>query len=52
VFTRDGELLGRLTVPVGLKVMEPGREYLVALHRDDLDVQRVRIYRVERVEER
>lgn len=48
-FTPDGELLGRLTVPAGLKVMQPGRDYLVALHRDELDVERIEVSRVERV---
>lgn len=52
VFTTEGEPLGRLSVPAGLRVLEADPDYLVGVHKDEPDVEQVRVYRVERVQGR
>lgn len=49
VFTPDGELLGAIETPPGVAVREIGRDYLLGTWSDELDVQYVRLYRLERV---
>jgi hypothetical protein len=44
VFDRDGAKLGRIELPVGFRVTEIGRDYLLGVLRDDLDVQTIVMY--------
>lgn len=43
----DGRWLGAVTLPP-LSVLEIGEDYVLGLFRDDLDVQHLRVYRLER----
>jgi hypothetical protein len=42
VFTDEGELLGEVDMPPGLRVLDIGPDYVLGLHRDELDVEYVR----------
>jgi len=48
VFDSDGRLLFEIETPAGLVVTEIGRDYLVGTHRDDLDVEHVLLYGLDR----
>ena len=48
VFARDGTLLGDVALPAGTEPLEIGGDYLLALWRDALDVEFVRMYRIDR----
>ncbi|HLU24600.1 MAG TPA: hypothetical protein VKZ58_02765 [Longimicrobiales bacterium] len=51
VFDTDGRWLGTVQVPAGLRILEIGEDYLLAAMRDDLDVEYVRMFRIERAGE-
>ena len=38
--------LGDVAMPPAFTVLEIGDDYVLGIHRDDLDVQRVQIYRM------
>jgi len=46
VFAADGAYLGDVEMPEGLRVTEIGGDYVLGVHRDDMDVERVRLYRI------
>lgn len=46
VFKGDGRWLGGVTVPRGLTIYEIGEEYVLGVQRDELGVERVRMYRL------
>lgn len=48
VFEPDGRLTASVTVPLGLRMLEIGDDYLLGLTRDDLDVQRLEIWGLQR----
>jgi hypothetical protein len=48
VFDRQGFLIGRVEAPAGLQITDSGPDYILGVAKDDLDVERVRLYRVER----
>ncbi len=48
IFDPEGGLLGRLRLPGDLEVYEIGEDYVLARWRDELDVEHVRLYRLER----
>ncbi len=48
VFASDGHMLGTITTPSGLNVRDIGRDYVLGVARDDLDVEHVRMYVLER----
>jgi hypothetical protein len=48
VFAADGTLLGTVEVPARTRVVEIGSDYLLGIWSDDLDVQHVRLHRLER----
>jgi hypothetical protein len=48
VFAEDGTLLGTVELPAGLRVVEIGADYVLGTWQDDLDVQHVRLHRLER----
>ena len=48
VFGTDGRLLARLTVPTDIEILEIGDDYVIALWKDDLDVEFVRVYGVDK----
>ena len=50
VFDRDGRWLGGVDLPEGLDVYEIGTDYVLGLERDDMDVEYVRVYEVDRDE--
>lgn len=52
VFGADGALLGTVQTPAGLRVLEIGRDHLLGIWRDELDVEHVRLYRLERTASR
>ncbi len=44
VFDADGILLGTLSVPDGLEILDIGDDYVLGKWQDDLDVEHVRLY--------
>jgi len=48
VFSADGRALGSVATPPGVRVLEIGRDHLLGVWQDDLDVQYVRLYRLDR----
>jgi len=48
VFTATGELLGEVTVPDRFKVLQIGADWLLGVGRDELDVEYVRVYRIDK----
>ena len=48
VFGGDGRLLGRVALPTGLEVHAIGRDRIVGVSRDDLDVERIQLHRLRR----
>jgi hypothetical protein len=49
VFGRDGLLIGRVQAPDdGLILTDSGPDYLLGVYKDDRDVEKVRLYRLER----
>lgn len=48
VFDPSGILLGTVALPKDLRVLEIGDDDLLALHRDDLGVERLRVYRLQK----
>lgn len=47
VFGPDGHMLGRVRTPDGLRVVEIGEDYVLGISRDELEVERVRLYGLE-----
>lgn len=50
IFDSSGKLSGRLTAPQGLHILEIGEDYLLGVYRDDLGVEYLRMYALERPE--
>ena len=50
VFDPEGRYLGDVTVPAGLRVFTIHTDRLIGVHYDDLGVERVRIYAIEKPE--
>ena len=48
VFDPDGRWLGEPPVPTDIDVKEVGSDYLLGVRRDDLDVESVVMYRLDR----
>ena len=48
VFDRDGLLIGRVEAPLGLAITDSGADYILGVTKDEQDVERVRLYRLER----
>jgi hypothetical protein len=48
VFATSGELLGEVTVPDRFKVLQIGADWMLGVGRDELDVEYVRVYRIDR----
>jgi hypothetical protein len=48
VFDADGRLVGRVDLPEEMELLDLGEDYLLALFRDDLEVEYVRQYRLRR----
>jgi hypothetical protein len=48
VFDPEGKLAGRLDLPEELEILEVGWDYLLGLHRDELDVEYIRVYEMTR----
>jgi hypothetical protein len=48
VFGADGRLLGRVTMPAGLRAREIGRDYVLGTWNDELDVTHVRVHPLRR----
>ena len=48
VFDPTGEWLGSLHPPNGLRVLQVGRDYVLGWYRDELDVQHVVVYPLDR----
>lgn len=48
VFDEDGRLVARLETPPGLRVLDIGTDYLVGVTRDDLGVERVLLYALDK----
>jgi hypothetical protein len=44
----EGELVGKVSLPSGLEILEIGEDYLMALYRDELGVEYLRIHRLAR----
>jgi hypothetical protein len=44
VFDPEGRMLGTVEIPAGGMVLEIGGDYVLGVWRDDLDVERVRLY--------
>jgi hypothetical protein len=50
VFDPRGELVGAVELPEEMDLLEIGPDYLLALFRDELDVEYVRLYSLQRPE--
>jgi hypothetical protein len=50
VFDAEGAFLGHVAMPDDLEVTEIGADYVLGIHRDELDVERVRLHAIERPE--
>ena len=48
VFDPDGIWLGTVATPRGLRVTEIGTDYVVGVWRDELDVEYIRVYDLEK----
>jgi hypothetical protein len=48
VFNPAGTWLGRVAMPKRFRVLEIGSDYVVGRHRDEYDVESVRLYRLTR----
>lgn len=46
VYDRDGALMAELTVPERFRPMDIGEDYVLGLMRDELDLERVLLYRL------
>ena len=47
-FDAEGRLKGRLTAPGGFRITDVGGDFVLGIHTDSLDVETVRMYRLER----
>jgi hypothetical protein len=52
VFDADGRWLGSVETPAGFTLNEVGTDYVLGIWSDSLDVQHVRMYRIEKVRRR
>jgi hypothetical protein len=50
VFAPDGRALGTVETPPALRVLDIGREYLLGVWQDELDVEHVRLYELRRTQ--
>jgi hypothetical protein len=48
VFDPDGVFLARVNMPVGFEVRDIGEDYVLGMVRDELGVERLRLYRLEK----
>jgi hypothetical protein len=48
IFNPDGRWLGSVQMPERLQVTEIGADYVLGIHRDELDVESVRLYQIEK----
>lgn len=48
VLSAEGRLLAEVTVPERFRIWEVGRDYLLGVWRDENDVERVQMYRIQR----
>ena len=48
VFEPDGRWLGTVRMPEGLDLSQVGEDFILGTHRDDLGVERVRLYGLTR----
>ena len=48
VFDPDGQVLGFMETPAGLSIFEVGEDYILGLTRDDLGVEYVQVWSLER----
>ncbi len=46
VYSRSGARVATVTVPEGFRILEAGREYVLGVWKDHLDVDHVRLYRL------
>ncbi len=47
VYDLDGKLLARVTTPARFELHEIGRDYLLGVGRDDLDIEYIQLYRLD-----
>jgi len=48
VFSPTGKFLGLVEIPAAIEVLEIGSDYVLGLHRDELDVEYVQYFRLHR----
>jgi hypothetical protein len=48
IFDPQGALVGKVVLPEWVEILEIGRDYVLGLFRDELDVEYVRLYRLQR----
>jgi hypothetical protein len=48
VFDADGQFLGEVMTPAGLSLQDIGEDWALGLHRDDLGVERLQLYELEK----
>lgn len=48
VFDAEGRLLGTVTMPAGLRVTQVGTDFVLGVWKDELDVEHVRMYRIQK----
>jgi hypothetical protein len=50
IFDRDGAVSGRVMAPQGFSVLEIGGDYILGVYRDDMGVEYLRQYSLQRPE--
>ena len=48
IFAPDGKIIAGLEVPLGLEFLDVGEDYVLALWKDEVDLEYVRLYRLEK----
>ena len=48
VFAPDGHIIAALDVPIGLELLDVGEDYVLALWKNEVDLEYVRLYRLEK----
>lgn len=48
VFDPSGRAIGRVVTPAGARVLEVGADYVLTLTRDEMDVESVQVYQLDR----
>ncbi len=48
VFDPDGRYWGTVAIPDGLRILEIGDDYMLGIHKDEFDVEYIRVHRINK----